>query len=240
MTITEKVIQYQGDGLTMVGTYYADSSASKPRPGILVFPDARGLDDFTRERARRLVEQGYAAMACDFYGNGTLFDTVEAALSSAYELVGSTDKIGARAGAAMKALSEQKGVDPTKIAALGYCMGGNVAVELARTGVDLAAAVAFHGGCVPPRYQESKRIKAKILICTGADDPFIPLGMRIAFEEDMRQAGVDFRLHLYGRVRHSFTVPDIDQLGLAASKYEPAADARSWLEMKALFSEVFG
>ena len=239
MAITEKVVQYRADGLTMVGNYYVDSSASKPLPGILVFPDARGLDDFTRERARRLAEQGYAAMACDFYGDGKLFDTVEAALSSAYELAGQPEKIGARGGAAMKALGEQQGVDSKKLAAVGYCMGGNVAVELARTGVDLAAAVAFHGGAVPPRYQESKKIKAKILVCTGADDPFIPLGMRVAFEEDMRQAGVDFRLHLYGRVRHSFTVPDIDKLGLAASKYDPAADIRSWKEMKALLAEVF-
>jgi dienelactone hydrolase len=241
MTIRAETLSYQVEGLTMVGDYYVDDAAAGPRPGILVFPDARGMDEFTRERARRLAGLGFAALAGDLYGDGRYIDDSDEAIAFAMPLAQKPESARARAGAAFDALAARAEVDGAKMAAIGYCFGGNIAVELARGGADIVAAVGFHGGAVPPSPADSRKIKGKLLICTGAEDPFIPLEMRAAFEKDMREAGVDWRMHIYGRVYHSFTVPGIDERGeLDRLRYDAGADARSWAEMLALFEEVFG
>ena len=240
MAIKVEPMTYEVDGVTMCSTYYVDEDLKEKRPGILVFADARGLDDVTHAGARRLAEQGYPALACDVYGGGRYIENLEEAVALATQLVAEPDLTRGRGIAGIDALTAHAEVDADRIGAVGYCFGGNVAVEVARGGVPLAASVGFHGGAVPPMPARSKNISGKILLCLGAEDPMIPLEMRTAFEEDMRAADVDFRMHLYGRVYHSFTRPNAHLLNKPnASRYDAGAEARSWKEMMALFDEVF-
>ena len=242
MAVKAEPLSYSVDGVEMLSTYYVDDATTGRRPGVLVFSDARGLDDVAHNGARRLAEQGYAAIACDVYGGGRYIEDRDEAIELATRLVAAPDMTRNRGVAGIAALTAHPEVDPSKIAAMGYCFGGNVAVEIARGGVPLAASVGFHGGAVPPMAERTRNITGKILLCLGSNDPMIPLEMRTPFEEDMRAAGVDFRMHIYGGVYHSFTNPAIDQqMNMPETfRYDAKAEARSWKEMIALFEEVFG
>jgi dienelactone hydrolase len=125
------------------------------------------------------------------------------------------------------------------VAALGYCFGGTVALELARAGADLKAIVGFHPGLSSPRSEDSRNIKGKVLMCVGNDDHLIPQEQRRAFEEEMTTAGVDWQMHVYGGAVHSFTHPRADRAGLAYIRYDERADKRSWKAMLDLVDEAF-
>lgn len=240
MTIRIEPTAYDVGDTTMLSTYYADDAITDRRPGILVFSDARGIDDVTHAGARRLAESGYSALVCDVYGEGRYIEDVTEAIALATRLVKEPSLSRDRGIAGIAALTAHPEVDADRIGAVGYCFGGNVAVEVARGGVPLRAAVGFHGGAVPPDPERSRNITGKILLCLGAEDPMIPRAMRTAFIDDMREADVDFRMHLYGRTYHSFTRPDAHLLNKPdASRYDAGAEARSWAEMLALFDEVF-
>jgi dienelactone hydrolase len=152
-----------------------------------------------------------------------------------------TARIRARASGGLARLLADGGVDARRVAAIGYCFGGTMALELARSGADLKAAVGFHSGLGTQNPADARAIKGKVLVCLGAEDPLISPDERAAFEAEMREAGVDWRMHLYGGVVHSFTNPDADIAGRPeAIRYDAGADHRSWGEMIALFDEVFG
>jgi dienelactone hydrolase len=146
----------------------------------------------------------------------------------------------ARAKAALDALTAQPQVNGAKLAAIGYCFGGSTALELGRSGAALAAIVSFHGGLESPKPEDAANIKAKVLVCHGADDPLIPPTQVTAFEEQMRKTRVDWQLHIHGGAVHSFTNPDADKAGVAGLAYNAAADRRSWKTMLELFAEAFG
>lgn len=129
--------------------------------------------------------------------------------------------------------------DASRIAAVGYCFGGTVVLELARAGADLKAVVGMHPGLGSARPDDARNITGKVLVCVGTEDPFIPLEQRLAFEAEMRAAGVDWQMHLYGVAAHSFTHPWADRGNLPGLEYHQATDERSWRSMLALFDEVF-
>ena len=128
--------------------------------------------------------------------------------------------------------------DSTKVAAIGYCFGGTMSLELARDGVDLEAVVGFHSGLSTSRPEDASNISGSVLVCIGADDPLIPPAQRVAFEAEMRAGGVDWRMNVYGGAVHSFTNPAADGSNPVLA-YEPRADARSWRAMLDLFAEKF-
>ena len=128
--------------------------------------------------------------------------------------------------------------DAGQVAAIGYCFGGTLSLELARGGAALQAVVGFHSGLATDRPATAGSITAPVLVCIGADDPFIPADQRLAFEEEMRAAGADWRLNLYGGAVHSFTNPEADGSN-PALRYDRRADERSWRAMLDLFGEVF-
>jgi dienelactone hydrolase len=131
-------------------------------------------------------------------------------------------------------------VDASKVAAIGYCFGGTLSLELARSGAPIKGVVGFHSGLATALPQDAKNIKGKVLVCIGADDPGVPPEQRAAFEQEMRDGRVDWRMHLYGGVVHSFTNPDAVKLNNPAfARYDEEADKRSWGEMMSLFKEVF-
>jgi len=240
MAVTSEVLTYEIGAVAMNSTYYVDEAVVGLRPGVLVFPDARGPDQVSHGAAQRLAELGYAAIACDFYGEGRYIEDPEEAIPLARSLAGNHELMVAHGKAAIAAIVGRGKTDPDRIAAIGFCFGGNVSVEIARSGIPVKAAVGFHGGAVRPDLERSKTITAKVLLCLGASDPMIPIAMRNAFEEDMEAAGVDFRMHIYGGVFHSFTNPRAGEHGMeASSKYNECAKERSWTEMMALFNEVF-
>jgi dienelactone hydrolase len=146
--------------------------------------------------------------------------------------------IRARAAAALAVLAGQPQTDPSRLAAIGYCFGGTTVLELARSGADVKAVVGFHSGLATARPQDAGQIRAKVLTCIGADDPIIPADQRAAFEKEMTEGGVDWRMNLYGGAGHSFTNPDVGALGRPGFEYHAETDRRSWRAMLDLFDEA--
>ena len=122
---------------------------------------------------------------------------------------------------------------------MGFCMGGSFALELARDGAPLRGIVSFHGALQTQRPATPSGVKARILVCTGADDPMIPVAQVNAFEEEMTKAGADWQVISYGGTVHSFTNIDADAVGIPGIKYNKSSDERSWKSMKAFFEEIF-
>jgi len=146
----------------------------------------------------------------------------------------------ARAAGGLQALTARSEVDTGRLAAIGFCFGGTMALELARGGADLKAVVGFHSGLgtAAPK-TDAKSIKARVLVCIGADDPMIPAEQRAEFETEMRDAGIDWQMHLYGKTVHSFTNQQAAKRGMPdAIRYSAEADARSWASMQELFGET--
>lgn len=230
-------LAYEAEGRTFTG-WLGDGSRGRKAPGVLVVHEGGGLGAHTQERARRLAERGYVAYAMDLFGfEGIDLDRAQAAVA---ELRADLARLRGRCGAALEALRRQPGVDPARMAAIGFCFGGTAVLELARAGADLAAVVGFHAGLVttsPP--DDNRNIRGKVLVCLGADDPIVTAGHRADFAAGLADAGVDWQLHLYGGVGHSFTNPDIDAWNFPGFAYHEVADRRSWAAMHALFDEVF-
>ena len=142
--------------------------------------------------------------------------------------------------AGLEILLQEPRTDPQRLAAIGYCFGGTMALELARGGADLAVAVGFHSGLQTQRPAVAGEVKAKVLVCIGADDPIVPPEQRLAFEQEMRAAEVDWRMNLYGGAEHSFTNPNAGQSGMPGLAYDQATDERSWRAMLDFFDERLG
>jgi dienelactone hydrolase len=232
-------LDYRDGAVTCRGYLARDGKAGGKRPGVIVFPEAFGLGEHAMERARHLAELGYVALAADPYGDGATATDLPKAIAMMGAVRGDVAVWRARAKAALDALAGQPDVDPTKLAAIGYCFGGSTALELARGGAAVAAVVGFHSGLESPRPQDAVNIKAKVLVCLGADDPLIPPAQIAAFEAQMSKTRVDWQVHVYGGAVHSFTNPEADALGNPAFAHQAAADRRSWSAMLALFAEAF-
>jgi dienelactone hydrolase len=160
-------------------------------------------------------------------------------MSTLGPLLGNPPEIRGRALAAVATLAAQPQVDPARLASIGFCFGGSTSLELARGGADLRGVASFHGGLSAALPAEPGAVKAKVLVCTGADDPMIPSTQRDAFEEEMTKAGADWQLLTYGNTVHSFTNPDADGSVNPALLYNAATDKRSWAALLSFFEEIF-
>ena len=237
--MSEIELAYEADGLAMRGALFLPS-ATGPRPGILVFPEVFGLNDHAIARAERLAGMGYAALACDIHGNRLVIEDMEQVRKLAGPMREDPLRVRARGEAALKALVARPEVDGEKLAAIGFCFGGTMALELARGGARLAATVGFHSGLGTKCPQDATNIEGRVLVCIGADDPGIPPDQRAAFETEMRDGSVAWEMHLYGGTVHSFTNPEADRMGRPEmARYDARADRLSWASMTELFCEVF-
>jgi dienelactone hydrolase len=235
-----ETITYEADGLHMVSHLYFDEGTGNPQPGVLVFPEAFGLGEHAKSRAERLAGLGYIALACDLHGEGRIFSDLKEVMALIEPLRADPLRTRARASAALDALMGRAEVDSSRTAAIGFCFGGTMALELARSGAALVGVVGFHSGLATARPADAKNIRGKVLVCIGADDPGISLEQRAAFESEMREGHVDWQMKLYGGVVHSFTNPAADSRGMPQmARYDAKADARSWAEMLAFFDEIF-
>lgn len=240
--VQTKVVEYEQDGTKLKGFLAYDDAATGKRPGVIVFPEWWGLNEYAKTRARQLAELGYVAFAADMYGEGKVIEIAhpEDAAKMAGALRANTKVWRGRAEAAFKQLTTQPNVDASKIAAIGYCLGGSTALQLAYTGADLKAVTTFHAGLPTPTDAEAKAIKAKILVCHGGADKFIPEKAIKDFRAALDAAGVKLDFVTYDGVVHSFTSPDADKVGNPGMKYDKTADEDSWKRMKELFTATLG
>ena len=233
-----KDVAYTAGTLALTGYLADEESRGGKRPGVLVCHQGNGLADHAKERARMLAELGYVAFALDMYGKvATSRDEAMALLQG---LVADPHELRKRARAGLDVLASQPNVDATRLAAVGYCFGGGVVLELARAVDTLSCVVAFHPAFTGLPEKDDRPVHAKIMVCAGAEDPLIPPEGRERFITLMRAAGADWQLLTYGNAGHSFTDKSVDALGIGGFAYHAPTDARSWGTMRALFDETLG
>jgi dienelactone hydrolase len=240
--ILGKAVDYSAQGVVMKGYLAYDESITGKRPGVLVVHEWWGLNDYARKRARMLAELGYTALAVDMYGDGKQAMHPDDAKAFSSELMKNFDVAQARFVTAMEFLKQQPTVDPGRIAAIGYCMGGGVVLNMARQGVELKGVASFHGSLTAVKPAQPGVIKAKILVLNGGADKFITPEQIEAFKQEMKAAGADFQFISYPDALHSFTNPEATELGKKfnmAVAYNAKADKESWDEMKKFFSVIF-
>jgi dienelactone hydrolase len=236
--IVTKDIEYEADGRVMIGRMALPEGNGR-RPAVLIAHEGPGLDDHQRDRVSRFAEMGFVAFALDYRGGGEVTLDPEVVMARLVELGtdrGRLREVGARG---LQVLLDEPRADASRVAALGYCFGGTVVLELARSGADLKAVVGFHPGLQDPQPEASRSIRGKVLMCIGSEDPLIPLAQRTAFEEEMRSAGVDWQMNIYGGAVHSFTHSWADLAGQPHLRFDEQVDRRSWQAMLDLLHEVF-
>jgi dienelactone hydrolase len=232
---TEKVNYKHGDAV-LQGYFAYDDAIQGKRPGVLVVHCFRGLRDFVKERAEKVANLGYIAFALDMYGVLPKDDQEAFALAKIY----GEDRplMRSRANAGLEILKKHDLTDVRRIGAMGYCFGGGVVLELARSGVEIAGVVGFHANLHTPNPDDAKNIKGKVLILHGAEDPLVPTDHVLAFQNEMRMARVDWQMVFYGNAVHGFTMPETGTDPSKPVAYNEKADQRSWEAMKVFFREV--
>jgi dienelactone hydrolase len=234
-----ETIEYKDGDVTLRGYLAFDERKTGKRPGVLVMPEAFGLGAHAKQRAERLAELGYVAFAGDPYGNGIELANLQDAMKHAGPLFADPARLRRRGRAALDYLASVPQTDSGRLAAIGFCMGGTFSLELARDGAPLRGIVSFHGGLQTQRPAEAGKVKAKILVCTGADDTMIPAEQVNALGAEMTKAGADWQIITYGGAKHSFTNPQSDSLGMPGIGYNKSVDERSWKAMASFFEEIF-
>lgn len=233
-------VDYRDGSLNCCGVLAYNTDVPGKRPGIVVVHEAWGLGPHAIERAKMLAGLGYVALAADMYGNRQQATDLPAAMELIGDLRTDPAKLRARALAAVATLRANPMVDPSRLAAIGFCFGGTTVLELARGGADLKGVVSFHGGLQTMAPAVAGAVKPKVLVCTGADDPMIPPAQVVDFEEEMRNAVADWQVISYGGTVHSFTNPDAGKVvKLDGVAYNKQTDQRSWNAMRAFFNEIF-
>ncbi len=234
-----RAVEYRHGEAVLEGYLAYDAAVEGKRPGVLVVHEWKGLNDYAKRRAEQLAGLGYVVFAADMYGKGVRAKDHEEAgrLSGIYR----SDRrlTRGRIGAALDLLRAQPQVDPERIGAIGYCFGGMAVLELARSGADVDGVVSFHGPLDTPVPAAPGAVKAKVLVLSGAEDSFVLSGVA-GFEQEMKEAGVDYRLIQYPGAVHSFTVPEAGGDPSKGAAYNAEADRNSWEEMTRFFAGLFG
>jgi dienelactone hydrolase len=229
--IVGKDVQYPAGDMVMKGYLAYDDAIKGKRAGILVVPEWWGVNDYGRKRARMLAEQGYVALVVDMYGNGQTASNPKEAGALAGPVNKNPKLALERFQAAEKFLNKQDHVKHGELAALGYCFGGGVVLNMARLGEPLQAVVSYHGVLASDITVKPGDVKAKLRVFNGAADPIVPPAQVESFKVDMDNAKVDYVLVDYPDVKHTFTNREADsyaaQFGLPL-KYDANADADSW------------
>lgn len=238
--IQTKTIEYEHDGVTLQGHLYWDDAIKEKRPGVMVIHEWWGLDDYPRERARMLAEQGYVAFAADMYGKGKVTTDPAQAKEWMMEVTADVEGWQERAALGLEQLINSGMVDPERTAAIGYCFGGGTILQMAYSGTKAKAVVGYHAS-LPAAPDEAKgKIDARVLIFHGAADSFVAPEVITNFQNKMQASGAQWEFVTFGGdVRHGFTVPHAGDRGIDNLKYDAYADQASWQRTLDLFSTMF-
>lgn len=239
--IKEENVKYTADSITMNGFIAYDSGSTEKRPVVLVVHEWWGLNDYAKSRARQLAELGYLAIAIDMFGNGKTADNPDDAGKLAMPFYQNTSMAKSRFDAALTKIKTYSQADGDKVAAIGYCFGGAMVLSMAKLGDDLDGVVSFHGNLnVVPANKDL--LKAKILVCQGGADPFVPEAEVNQFKKQMDSISADYTLKVYSGATHSFTNPNATAIGQKFNipiVYNATADSASWKDMKEFFGKIF-
>lgn len=232
-------VEYRDDTLTLQGILVSDPAKGGKRPGIVLFPDWMGVSEFAKAKAEGFAKQGYVVLVADVFGKGKRpsNDKEAAAMAGIYK----SDRplMRKRAEAGLAQLKSTAGVDTTRLAAMGYCFGGTVALELARTGADLDGTASVHGNLDTPDPAMAKNIKGQVLVLHGAADPYVPAQQVQNFQDEMNKAGVDWYMEAFGGAVHAFTKPEAGNDPSKGQAYHTKADARASKALKDFYAEIF-
>jgi dienelactone hydrolase len=234
-----ETIDYRDGEVTLRGYLAYDETLSGKRPGVLVMPGGFGLGRNAKRRAEMLARMGYVALAGDPYGGGIEIDDLKDVMKRVTDLRTDTAKFRRRARVAFDRLTTTPRVDPSRVAAIGYCLGGTFVLELARDSAPITGVVTFHGGLETKSPATPGTVKAKLLILTGADDPTVPVTHVNAFADEMTKATADWQIVTYSRTKHGFTYPDAASRNIDWIEYNKSSDERSWRAMQSFFEEIF-
>lgn len=234
-----ETVEYKQGNAVLQGYLAYDDSLMQKVPGVLIVHEWTGVGPYVEIRARELAKLGFVAFAADIYGKNIRPKNRDEAAKQAGIYRSDRILMRQRVKAGLDELRKQKYVDAGRIAAIGYCFGGGVVLELARSGADLKGVVSFHGNLDTPNPEDALNIKAKVLVLHGADDPNVPQEQVLNFQNEMRKAKVDWQMVFYGNAVHSFSNPDSGNDPSSGVAYNRQADARSWQAMIAFFKEIF-
>jgi dienelactone hydrolase len=238
--VTVRSVVYQIDGQPYESRLVFDSAdTTSSRPGLLMAPNWMGVSEGAEKIAKKVAEQGYVVLLADLYGQNVRPSNNDEAAAAMMPLKNDRQLLNVRTQAALAQLVAQTdvAVDADKIAVFGFCFGGCCALELARTGANLKAAISFHGTLDTPNPSDANNIKGKVLVLHGASDPLVPKEQLPAFEEEMNAANVDWQLLSYGGAFHSFTDPHANVPGMMM--YDEKVATRAFKSMHNLLDEVF-
>jgi dienelactone hydrolase len=237
--IRSEKVEYRDGPHILEGFLAYDDASQDLRPAVLVVPEWWGLTDYPKHRAIQLAGMGYVAFVADMYGQG--LTTIDPQQAGQWATPFNKDRklMRQRANAAVDTLLKQKYVDKTRVAAIGYCFGGTTCLELARAGAPLIGVISFHGDLTRTENEGPDNIKAKILICHGADDPLSPVANAVGLQDELKQAQANFQINIYSGAMHAFTNPDADSHHIPGVAYNAEADKRSWMALNDFFAELF-
>jgi len=231
-------VEYKDGDTVLEGFLAYDDSLAGKRPAVLVVHEWWGINDYIKKRTVDLARLGFVAFAADIYGKGIRPKTRDDAGKEAGIYRADRTLLRRRAAAGIEALRSNSRVDKNRIGAIGYCFGGGTVLELARSGADVAGVVSFHGNLDTPNPGDARNIKGKVLVLHGANDNFVNPQVA-AFQDEMRNANVDWQMNIYSGAVHGFTNPDNGDDPSKGLAYNAAADRRSWEAMEIFFNELF-
>jgi dienelactone hydrolase len=235
-------VKYTAGGVTLKGYLVYDEMIQAKRPGVLVVHEWWGQNAYVRKRARMLAREGYTALALDMYGEGRTARHPDDAGKFASEVMKNFPVAKERFLAALEFLKKQPMVDPDRIAAIGYCFGGGVVLNMARQGVDLKGVASFHGSLVVVKPEQPTTIKAGVRVYNGADDKFSKPDQIEALKKEMADQKVNFKFVNYPGAVHSFTNPEATEIGKKFKMpiaYNAEADKESWADLQLFLKEIF-
>jgi dienelactone hydrolase len=240
--IIGKVVEYTANNVALKGYLAYDNTLKGKRPAVIVVHEWWGVTDYPKKRAEMLASLGYVAFAVDMYGDGKVADNPGDAQKLAGESMKDLSLLKAKFVAAIELLKRNEHVDSTRIAAIGYCYGGGVVLNMARTGVDLKGVVSFHGSLATTTPAKKGNVKAKILVCNGGADKSISENDIKNFKQEMTAADADFKFISYKGALHAFTNPAATELGKKFNMpiaYNESGDKKSWKEMRRFLKAIF-
>lgn len=238
MSVVGNTVNYLDDEVLLEGYFAYDDAIEGIRPAVLIHHTWVGRDEFVADKARKLAELGYLAFATDMYGQGIIGTSPEENAKLMQPFMDDRAKLQKRLRAALKAVKLLPWADNNRVAAIGFCFGGLCALDLARSGADLCGVVAFHGLLTAPDNIPTPKIKAKVLVLHGHDDPMAPPDHVLALQTELTKAGVDWQVHVFGNTMHAFTNPVANNPDFG-TVYQADADRRSWQAMQNFLAEVF-